>query len=174
MLQIHTTQRREQVESGLRASAERHGGSVLEVSRTGHLLRGEPAAGDPDAVTFTLGFSDLYAPILRADIRFAALLPSRIAVWARGETVFLEAVSPRECCRLLHRPDIESLALPLENTLRAVMEEAAHHPPLAAEADYRSTEDMVNMRAALPQRIDRHGNKVEDLGGTGVHDAQGG
>jgi len=173
MLQIHTTQRLDQVESGLRASAERHGGSVLAVSHTGHLLSGEPAAGNPDAVTFTLCFSDLYAPILRADIRFAALLPSRIAVWAKGESVFLEAVSPRECCRLLQRPEIESVALPLENTLRAVMEEAAHHPPLA-EAGHRATEDMVNMRAALPQRIDCHGTKVEELAGTGVHDAQGG
>ena len=30
------------------------------------------------------------------------------------------------------------------------------------------------MRAALPQRIDCHGTKVEELAGVGVHDSQGG
>jgi len=37
-----------------------------------------------------------------------------------------------------------------------------------------ATEEQVNLRASLPQRIDCHGTKVEDLGGTGSHDAQGG
>lgn len=174
MLQIHTTQRLDQVESGLRSSAERHGGSVLAVSHTGHLLRGEPGMENLDALTFTLCFSSLYAPLLRAEIRFAAFLPGRIAVWAKGQSVFLEAVSPRDCCRLLHRPEMEPLALALEHVLLLVMEEAAHRPAHAGEAERRPTEEMVNMRAALPQRIDCHGSKVEELGGTGVHDAQGG
>jgi uncharacterized protein (DUF302 family) len=175
MLQIHTTQRLGYVESALRASAERHGGSVLAVSHTGHLLRGEPGMENFDALTFTLCFSAQYAPMLRADVRFAAFLPARIAVWARGESVFLEAVSPREWARLLHRPELEPLAVPLESVLLLVMEDAAHRPSHAApEAGYRATEDMVNMGAALPQRIDCHGTKLEELAGTGVHDAQGG
>jgi hypothetical protein len=33
---------------------------------------------------------------------------------------------------------------------------------------------MVNARASIPQRIDCRGTKVEELGGTGEHDAQGG
>jgi hypothetical protein len=32
----------------------------------------------------------------------------------------------------------------------------------------------MNMRAAVPQRIDCHGTKVEDLAGTGHMDAPGG
>jgi len=36
------------------------------------------------------------------------------------------------------------------------------------------TEDQVNMRAALAQRIDSHGTKIEEMAGTGVIDAQGG
>ncbi len=175
MLQIHTIQRLGQVESALRASAERHGGSVLAVSHTGHLLQGEPGMENLDALTFTLCFSIQYAPLLRAEVRFAAFLPVRIAVWARGESVFLEAVSPRECARLLHRPELEPLAAPLESVLLLVMEEAAHRPSHAvADAGRRPTEDMVNMRAALPQRIDCHGTKLEELAGTGVHDSQGG
>jgi hypothetical protein len=37
-----------------------------------------------------------------------------------------------------------------------------------------ATEDQVNMRATVPQRLDSHGSKVEDIAGTGEVDAQGG
>lgn len=37
-----------------------------------------------------------------------------------------------------------------------------------------ATEDEVNMRATVPQRIDSHGSKVEDIAGTGEQDAPGG
>jgi hypothetical protein len=37
-----------------------------------------------------------------------------------------------------------------------------------------ATEEQVDMRDTVPQRIDREGTKVEDLAGTGAHDAAGG
>ena len=37
-----------------------------------------------------------------------------------------------------------------------------------------ATEDNVNMRATVPQRIDPHGSKLEDIAGTGEQDARGG
>jgi hypothetical protein len=37
-----------------------------------------------------------------------------------------------------------------------------------------ATEDQVSMEATVPERIDRHGTKVEDLAGTGIPDALGG
>lgn len=172
MLQVHTNQKLDRIESALRIAAERHGGSVLAASHVGQLLGGEPALKTSDAITFNLCFSELYAPLLNADIRFAAFLPSRIAAVMKGDGVILETMSPRECCRLLRRTEMEPLAASLEDTLRRVMEEAAH-PEKTAE-HYPATEDMVNMRAALPQRIDCHGTKVEELAGTGVHDSAGG
>ena len=176
MLQIHTLQRLDQIEIGLSLAAERHGGSVLAASHVGQLLREEQGGKTGDAVTFTLCFSDLYTPLLRSEIGFAAFLPCRIAACEKGEGVVLEAVSPRECCRLLHRPELEPLAEALEEALRLVMEEAAHrsaHVP-AEGAAHLATEEMVNMRAAVPQRIDCHGTKVEELAGTGKVDALGG
>jgi uncharacterized protein (DUF302 family) len=174
MLQIHATQRIDQIEIRLRIAAQRHGGSILAVSHLGQLLESEQNATPPeDAITFTLCFADIYAALLRSEIRFAAFLPSRIAVCARGQGAVLETVSPRDCCRLLHRPDLESLAASLEDLLRAVMEDAANRQPQAS-GEHLATEDLVNMRAALPQRIDCHGTKIEELAGTGVHDAAGG
>jgi|SRR5947209_10164260 len=37
-----------------------------------------------------------------------------------------------------------------------------------------ATEDTMNTRQTLGQRIDRHGTKIEDLAGTGETDTQGG
>lgn len=46
--------------------------------------------------------------------------------------------------------------------------------PWTPTEHYGATEDQVNMRGSIPQRIDRRGTKVEDLAGTGQHDSQGG
>jgi hypothetical protein len=40
--------------------------------------------------------------------------------------------------------------------------------------EHRATEDQVDMKDTIAQRIDRHGTKVEDLAGTGEHDSSGG
>jgi hypothetical protein len=37
-----------------------------------------------------------------------------------------------------------------------------------------ATEDQIDLRDTVPQRIDRWGTKVEDLAGTGEHDSSGG
>lgn len=37
-----------------------------------------------------------------------------------------------------------------------------------------ATEDQMDARATIPQRIDRLGTKVEDLAGTGEQDSPGG
>jgi uncharacterized protein (DUF302 family) len=179
MLEIHTTQRLDQIEVSLRLAAERHGGGVLAVSHIGQLLKEDKHPEDVDALTFTVCFPDLYASLLHADVRFAAFLPGRIAACAWKDGAFLEAISPKEYCRMLHRPEIEPLAVMLEDRIRVVMEEAAGKRTFVAGAggvtvEHRATEDMINMRAALPQRIDCLGTKVEELAGTGEHDSPGG
>ena len=37
-----------------------------------------------------------------------------------------------------------------------------------------ATEDQMNVRGAVPQRIDKKGTKIEDMAGTGEHDGIGG
>jgi Domain of unknown function (DUF4342) len=39
---------------------------------------------------------------------------------------------------------------------------------------FGATDDLVDMKATVAQRIDSKGTKVEDLGGVGEHDAKGG
>jgi hypothetical protein len=37
-----------------------------------------------------------------------------------------------------------------------------------------ATEDQMDMQGTIPQRVDRLGTKIEDLGGVGGHDSSGG
>ncbi|MGD0499816.1 MAG: hypothetical protein ABSC23_15410 [Bryobacteraceae bacterium] len=47
-------------------------------------------------------------------------------------------------------------------------------PPARKLSGIGATEDQMDARATIPQRIDSHGTKVEDLAGTGEHDSPGG
>jgi hypothetical protein len=170
MLQVHSGQKLEAIEPALRRAAIRHEGDILAVTRVAD-----------DALTFSVCQNDLYSGLLSADIRMSAFLPCRIAAYSTGERVTLETISPLEFCRLLNRADLAPLAVPLEVALLAMMEDTATNRAGAAHAaaaphsgGVGATEDQVNMRGSIPQRIDRRGTKVEDLGGTGDHDAQGG
>jgi hypothetical protein len=46
--------------------------------------------------------------------------------------------------------------------------------PHSSPTDTRPSEEQVNMRDTVPQRIDKKGTKIEDLAGTGQHDGSGG
>jgi len=37
-----------------------------------------------------------------------------------------------------------------------------------------ATEDQMDIRGTIAQRIDSHGTKIEDMAGTGEHDSNGG
>ncbi|HTQ54497.1 MAG TPA: DUF302 domain-containing protein [Bryobacteraceae bacterium] len=173
MLQMRSTVGWDQIESAVRSAAHRHGASLTVVSHLGQPQR--------EALVFTLYHAKCYTALLEADIRFAGFLPCRVAAWQEGDGVTLQAFTPSEYCRILDRPDLEPAAAPLDDVLKSLLDDATR--PHAASARTRSgagpshwgaTEDQVNMRAALPQRIDYRGTKVEDEAGTGQHDSPGG
>ena len=54
---------------------------------------------------------------------------------------------------------------------KLVIESKEHHQELSGIG---ATEQQIDMKDTLPQRIDKVGTKVEDLAGTGEHDSPGG
>jgi hypothetical protein len=144
-----------------------------------HLREQKPGA---DALSFSILAPELYAALLAVEMRAAAFLPCRVAACVSDGNVTLEAVSPVTIGQILNRPDLAALAIPLEDLLRAIMEEAAKPEAAVAaraavfvhQGGLGATEEQMSTRGALPQRIDAHGTKVEELAGTGQHDAQGG
>lgn len=180
MLEIRVVHKLEEMEGVLRRVLQRHGAVLHGVGHIGHVFPSGETQPPADAYVYTICHADLYAPLLKADIRFAAYLPCRIAAWSQGGAVTLAAASPREACRQLDRGDMERLAEPLERLLEQVLEEAARPAPHAGAAATHATsgigavEGQVSARGAIPQRIDRCGTKIEDLAGTGEYDAAGG
>jgi uncharacterized protein (DUF302 family) len=181
MLKADSEQKLTAIEPALRQAAQRHGANVISAIHLGHLLRDKHLANAQDAFVFTIYQPDLSAALLEADMRFAAFVPCRIAAYEHGERVTLEAFPPSEGCRLLNRPDLERLALLLDKALGEIMEEAArpvvaaaHPAATGVRSGVGATEEQVNVRGMVPQRIDRRGTKVEDVAGTGEHDSPGG
>jgi hypothetical protein len=167
----------EDIEAAVVAAAQRQNGSVLATTRLGALMQTDAS----DALVFSVCQTEHYRALLAADIRFAAFVPCRIAALRRANGVLLEAMSPREFCGLIHRPELEPLTGPLEAALLAIMNGAADASRSMAAAAHAhggstwgATEDQVNMRLAVPQRVDCHGTKLEDLGGTGQQESLGG
>lgn len=181
MIHVHSTIRFEDVGSALTVAARHHGASILAVTDVGRLLHPERRALAHDAQLYTICQTELYSVLLSADLRFAALIPCRIAVLREPSGVSFQTLSVKKFCDTIHRPDLDRLTAPLEDMLRGIIEEAAGESRrlhTAASAHAASSpgaiETQMNMRAAIPQRIDCHGTKVEDLGGTGQLDAPGG
>jgi hypothetical protein len=46
--------------------------------------------------------------------------------------------------------------------------------PATRDRHIGATEEQVDMKDTVPQRIDKQGHKLEDIAGTGEHDSQGG
>jgi uncharacterized protein (DUF302 family) len=180
MLQVHSALKLNGVEASLRQAAQHHGAQVLSVIHLGHLLKSKRPGSSQDVIVFNLCHPDLGAALLSSDIRFCAYLPCRIAAYETEAGVTLQAISPVEGCRLLDRPDLERMAMLLEATLAGIMQAASQplpaqpHHLAARHGAVGATEGQVNVRGSIPQRIDCHGTKIEELGGTGQHDAAGG
>ncbi|MBK5294973.1 MAG: hypothetical protein JJE04_25265 [Acidobacteriia bacterium] len=186
MLQVSSARRLEDIGASLCAATQRHGAAVLAITHLGQLIHPQYHDATHDAIVYTVCQPELYGALLASDVRFAVFLPCRIAAIKQpsGEGmdgVILETLSPKKFCELIHRPDLERLTAPLETLLKDLMGEAAHPERFVIEAGHVSgashpggTEMQVNYQGALPQRIDCHGTKLEDLAGTGRMDSLGG
>jgi hypothetical protein len=155
------------LEAALRRAVRRRRASIAAVEQAGA------------ATVYTILQPDLYAMLLSADARFAALLPCRIAAYTAGDGIKLAAVSPVAFARGLGRADLEALAASAEAMLNDILDQATRPLTQAvggghAESGLGATEDQMNMRGAVPQRIDSRGSKVEELAGTGEQDSRGG
>jgi len=180
MIQVTAGLKLDEVEGALSRVAPHHGIHIVSITPFDALLGEEARGGAQGAISFAICHRDLYSALLAADIRFAAFLPCRIAAIQDERGVVLESMSPRHFCASLNRPDLDRLVAPLEALLLDLMQDAARMEAKAAARrdqpgrDPGAREDQVSMRRSIPQRIDCHGTKIEDLAGTGELDSPGG
>lgn len=181
MLQVTSPRSLDAVEPALRHAAQQRGANLIAVTHLGIILRDKHLKGPRDVIVFTVCQPELSATLLAAETRFAALLPCRVAAYSKGDSVLLQALPASEGCRLFERPDLEVPAALLDDALLKIMEEAAepasgpvHAGAAVGHPDVGATEEQVNFRGMVPQRIDCRGSKVEEIAGTGEHDSSGG
>jgi|SRR5665213_10362 len=141
------------VEPLLRQAARRMGTTVTQQQ----LAQG--------GTVFTIEHPELHKKLLSADIRFAAFLPCRIVAFDYRGGVKFVAMSPSQFAHDLSHSEVASTAALLENVLTEILVDLEH---------VVSTEEQVDMRDTVPQRIDEEGTKVEDLAGNGEQDSRGG
>jgi len=181
MIQVPSARRLEDVGAALCASAQHHGAAVLAITHLGKLIQSASRDSTHDAIVYTICQSELYAALLSADVRFAAFLPCRISAIGQPSGVMLETMSPRQFCGLIQRSDLERLVAPLETLLKDLMEDVAQPArfPInpahsSAYGSQGAVETQVSHHGTIPQRVDCHGTKLEDIGGTGKMDSPGG
>ncbi|HWR51371.1 MAG TPA: DUF302 domain-containing protein [Bryobacteraceae bacterium] len=178
MLQVTANVPLGSVEAALRRASSHHAAAIVTSTHVGHHVPAPGAAHE--AIVFSVCHPEIYGALLQADVRMSAFLPCRIAAHPAAGGVVLITLPPSEFCRILERPDLVSLTAPLEALLAAILEDAARpqassaHATAAGRGSLGATEDQVNFRGLVPQRIDCRGTKVEDLAGTGKTDTQGG
>ena len=157
-----------EMEPALRRAARRRRASISMVESLG------------SATVFSLSLPESYSELLSVDIRFAAFLPLRITAYEERNGVVLLTASPVAFGQALNRPEAQPLAASLESLLNALLDEVRRPMVLTArtgghaESALGATEDQMNMRGTVGQRIDRRGTKVEEMAGTGEQDSPGG
>ena len=132
MLQVKSSLNLDAIETSLRHAAQKRGASVVSVMRLSHLIRDKETGPSKDAMVLFLCHPELSTALLAGDLRFAAALPCRIAAYEEGGSVTLAAQPPSEFAKALGRPDMETLLLLVDATLKEIMDEASR--PAAAVA----------------------------------------
>jgi hypothetical protein len=132
-------------------------------------------------MVFLLSHPDFQQRLADADRRLLACLPWHVAAVEEEGGASLETLGPVEVCEWL---GINPSGAPqeMDRFLNELLQYAAESPAEAVQTGSHqaqhyglgATEMQVNHRGTVPQRIDNKGTKVEELAGTGRHDAPGG
>jgi hypothetical protein len=173
MIQVRSRHPLSRVSTALHRYAHQHRATIQTI----HMGRG------PCPVVFLLTYPDFQHRLAQADRRWLTCLPWHVA---GGEEeaggTYLETLSPLEVCKWLNL-DPTDVPAEFEKFLTELLDHAAQalgegihidSPHQSEHYGLGATELQVNQRATVPQRIDNKGTKVEELAGTGQHDAQGG
>ena len=174
----------EEMDICLRQAAEQHGCSIFGEYDLSGKLRDKGLPTGWKIRVYELCDPIAYAKLLERNPAMGAVLPLRICVHEIEKGVQLSAVSLAGVARSMEDPDMVPLVQEMEMALREIMSAASrpHHSRVAAAGHPKhdpflhegAMEGQVSQRGQIPQRIDQVGTKVEDLAGTGRHDAPGG
>lgn len=109
---------------------------------------------------------------------YASMTDSELLATAENRESFIPIAQNAMNEELLRRRQLGAPADPRAKTDQPPAPPADPRKPpvlaMAHGAHVGATEDQVSMVGTVPERVNKHGEKIEDMAGTGEHDSLGG
>ncbi|HEV2492569.1 MAG TPA: DUF302 domain-containing protein [Terriglobia bacterium] len=114
-----------QVERDLEAAAQRHKFGVMAVHNLKDKMREKGVDFDRDCLIYEVCNPHQAKKVLEANAEISTALPCRISVYQEGASVVLATIRPTAMIELFGTPQLEAVALEVEETITKIMDEAA-------------------------------------------------
>lgn len=108
---------------------------------------------------------------------YASMTDAELLATAENRQSFLPIAQSAMEEELLRRQLTGPAAPSVETSQPPAPSAGPGKPPvlaMARGASVGATEDQVSMAGTVPERVNKHGEKIEDMAGTGGHDSLGG
>jgi uncharacterized protein (DUF302 family) len=125
LYRVHTQKSLEEVGRALEAAAQRHKFGVLGVHDLQAKMREKGVEFDRACRIFEVCNPQQAKKVLEANAEISTALPCRISVYSEGDGVTLATLRPTALIGMFETPGLRAVAEEVEETLIAMMQEAA-------------------------------------------------
>ncbi len=125
LLRVHTRKSLDEVGQALAAAAQKHKFGVMGVHDLKAKMQEKGVEFHRECRVFEVCNPQQAKKVLEANAEISTALPCRISVYEEGDGVTLATLRPKALLAMFGTPELQSVAEDVENTLFAIMQEAA-------------------------------------------------
>jgi uncharacterized protein (DUF302 family) len=125
LYEVSSTKPIEEIDQGLRDSAARHKFGVLAVHNLKETMKNKGVEFGGECYIYEVCNPFKAKAVLEANGAVSTALPCRISVYRSGGAFRIATILPTELMKMFGNPELEPVAEEVEETLKAMMEEAA-------------------------------------------------
>jgi len=125
LCRVESSKSLSQVTRDLEAAAQRHKFGVMAVHNLKDRMREKGVDFERDCLIYEVCNPHQAKKVLEANAEISTALPCRISVYQEGASVVLATIRPTAMIELFGTPELEAVALEVEETITKIMDEAA-------------------------------------------------
>jgi len=125
LCRVESSKSLSQVTRDLEAAAQRHKFGVMAVHNLKDKMREKGVDFERDCLIYEVCNPHQAKKVLEANAEISTALPCRISVYQEGASVVLATIRPTAMIELFGTPELEAVALEVEETITKIMDEAA-------------------------------------------------
>ena len=125
LYRVESSKSLSQVTRDLEAAAQRHKFGVMAVHNLKDRMREKGVDFERDCLIYEVCNPHQAKKVLEANAEISTALPCRISVYQEGASVVLATIRPTAMIELFGTPELEAVALEVEETITKIMDEAA-------------------------------------------------